>query len=564
MRINYNNSANIACNILNMNNSNLAKSTQRLSSGLKINSAADDAAGLSIAKKMNAQIRGLQQANNNAEDGISLLNIADGAMTEVHDILQRMNELCVQSANGTNSSSDRSYIQTEINGLVEEIDRIANTTQFNAQNLLDGTFALKGFTNSENVKSFAYSDYVNTGTYSISEMTYDYYKNTIISKNSETKKEEKFDVPDEDAIKANLGNEFPDGCKVSAKDDIITINGDDNFEIQLQVNNREPISRAGLVTTTTTSSYYVTKQYNNVAIIDKDTNSRYNLKELYMKKECADDTFADVPANPSVVQDDNFVELSNDLIEQGAMDSSKRIQAIDYTTANIDKPEVKITFNDGSTKEFYLDYSIEEEVAKYGNYKKEDVTRCERQADGSYEVYIRGSATVSYTVPADTIKPPLDNYLHETVKTAKTSYTIEDLEIDITNMGGMRLQVGANEGQVIEVVIPSINTNYLGVDELDVTTEDSATEGIDIVSDAINYVSNIRSKLGAYENRLEHTVTNLDTSEENMTSAYSRIMDVDMAEEMTKYSTYQVLVQSSTSMLSHANENPQSVLRLLQ
>lgn len=563
MRINYNNSANIACNILNMNNSNLAKSTQRLSSGLKINSAADDAAGLSIAKKMNAQIRGLQQANNNAEDGISLLNIADGAMTEVHDILQRMNELCVQSANGTNSSSDRSYIQTEINGLIEEIDRIADTTQFNAQNLLDGTFALKGFTNSENVKSFAYSDYVNTGTYSISEMKYDYYENTIISKNAETKKEEKFDVPDEDAIKNKLGDEFPDGCKVSAKDDIITISGDDNFEIQLQVNNREPISRAGLVTTTTTTAYYITKQYNNVAIIDKDTNSRYNLKELFMKKN-SNAALTDDPTDNGTVQNNNFVELSNDLIEQGGMDSSKRIETIDYITTNIDKPEVKITFNDGSTKQFYLDYSIEEEVAKYGNYKKEDVTRCERQADGSYEVYIRGSATVSYTVPADTIKPPLDNYLHETVKTAKTSYTIEDLEIDITNMGGMRLQVGANEGQVIEVVIPSINTNYLGVDELDVTTEDSATEGIDIVSDAINYISNIRSKLGAYENRLEHTVTNLDTSEENMTSAYSRIMDVDMAEEMTKYSTYQVLVQSSTSMLSHANENPQSVLRLLQ
>lgn len=563
MRINYNNSANIACNILNMNNSNLAKSTQRLSSGLKINTAADDAAGLSIAKKMNAQIRGLQQANNNAEDGISLLNIADGAMTEVHDILQRMNELCVQSANGTNSSSDRSYIQTEINGLIEEIDRIADTTQFNAQNLLDGTFALKGFTNSENVKSFAYSDYVNTGTYSISEMKYDYYENTIISKNAETKKEEKFDVPDEDAIKNKLGDEFPDGCKVSAKDDIITISGDDNFEIQLQVNNREPISRAGLVTTTTTTAYYITKQYNNVAIIDKDTNSRYNLKELFMKKN-SNAALTDDPTDNGTVQNNNFVELSNDLIEQGGMDSSKRIETIDYITTNIDKPEVKITFNDGSTKQFYLDYSIEEEVAKYGNYKKEDVTRCERQADGSYEVYIRGSATVSYTVPADTIKPPLDNYLHETVKTAKTSYTIEDLEIDITNMGGMRLQVGANEGQVIEVVIPSINTNYLGVDELDVTTEDSATEGIDIVSDAINYISNIRSKLGAYENRLEHTVTNLDTSEENMTSAYSRIMDVDMAEEMTKYSTYQVLVQSSTSMLSHANENPQSVLRLLQ
>ena len=490
MRINYNISSIIARNALNINNNRLSGSIQRLSSGYKINSAADDAAGLAISIKMNAQIKSLEQANKNANDGISVVNTADGAMSEMHDILQRMNELAIQSANGTNSDGDRKQIQLEIDQLVQELDRIAETTQFNAQNLLDGTFALKGFTNSENVKSFAYSDYVNTGTYSISEMKYDYYENTIISKNAETKKEEKFDVPDEDAIKNKLGDEFPDGCKVSAKDDIITISGDDNFEIQLQVNNREPISRAGLVTTTTTTAYYITKQYNNVAIIDKDTNSRYNLKELFMKKN-SNAALTDDPTDNGTVQNNNFVELSNDLIEQGGMDSSKRIETIDYITTNIDKPEVKITFNDGSTKQFYLDYSIEEEVAKYGNYKKEDVTRCERQADGSYEVYIRGSATVSYTVPADTIKPPLDNYLHETVKTAKTSYTIEDLEIDITNMGGMRLQVGANEGQVIEVVIPSINTNYLGVDELDVTTEDSATEGIDIVSDAINYISNI-------------------------------------------------------------------------
>ena len=128
----------------------------------------------------------------------------------------------------------------------------------------------------------------------------------------------------------------------------------------------------------------------------------------------------------------------------------------------------------------------------------------------------------------------------------------------------MRLQVGANEGQVIQVEIPALQALYLGVKDLDITTEDKATAAIDIVGDAINQLSGIRAKIGAYANRIEHTITNLDNTEENMTAAYSRIMDVDMATEMTEYSTVQVLVQSSTAMLAQANERPQSVLQLLQ
>ena len=138
------------------------------------------------------------------------------------------------------------------------------------------------------------------------------------------------------------------------------------------------------------------------------------------------------------------------------------------------------------------------------------------------------------------------------------------ITLDLTGMGPMRFQVGANEGQVIEVEIPALNAVNLGVDGLDISTEDAATAAIDIVGKAINQLSAVRAKIGAYANRIEHTITNLDTTEENMTASYSRIMDVDMATEMTEYSTMQVLVQASTAMLSQANERPQQVLQLIQ
>ena len=168
-------------------------------------------------------------------------------------------------------------------------------------------------------------------------------------------------------------------------------------------------------------------------------------------------------------------------------------------------------------------------------------------------------------------KKTLDNYLYSTTETTKTKYDVGEkgkmensITLDLTGMGPMRFQVGANEGQVIEVEIPALNAVNLGVDGLDISTEDAATAAIDIVGKAINQLSAVRAKIGAYANRIEHTITNLDTTEENMTASYSRIMDVDMATEMTEYSTMQVLVQASTAMLSQANERPQQVLQLIQ
>ncbi len=164
----------------------------------------------------------------------------------------------------------------------------------------------------------------------------------------------------------------------------------------------------------------------------------------------------------------------------------------------------------------------------------------------------------------------LDDFLYTKTMTTCTEYTIGNntaddcLKIDVTGMGAMIVQVGANAGQYMELEIPSMSAANLGVDRIDLTTEESARLAIDDVSDAIVQLSAIRSRIGAYSNRLEHTITNLDTTEENITSAYSRIMDVDMAAEMTEYSTVQVLVQASTSMLAQANERPQQVLQLLQ
>ena len=238
MRINYNVSSIIARNALNNNDTRLSNSIQRLSSGLKINSAADDAAGLAISLKMNAQIKGLEQANQNANDGVSVVNTADGAMSEMHDILQRMNELAIQSANGTNADSDREQIQLEIDQLVEELDRIAETTQFNAQNLLDGSYAYKGYTNTENIKVMSYSDGVSSGTYAIKELTYYHYEDTIKdyaayieqSPEGEVTHEDSYAAASADDIKAALVTDeqdgmkaFPEGSKVIVDDDNVII-----------------------------------------------------------------------------------------------------------------------------------------------------------------------------------------------------------------------------------------------------------------------------------------------------------------------------------------------------
>ena len=562
MRINYNISSIIARNALNINNNRLSGSIQRLSSGYKINSAADDAAGLAISIKMNAQIKSLEQANKNANDGISVVNTADGAMSEMHDILQRMNELAIQSANGTNSDGDRKQIQLEIDQLVQELDRIAETTQFNAQNLLDGSFAYKGYTNTENIKVMSYSDGVSSGTYSIKQLSYYHYEDTIKdhaayvenSPEGEVTHEDRYKAASADDIKAALVTNdqitadegmrgFPDGARVIVKNENVIIEAENDFQVKLSLNDRKAIDGSG-VTTTSVSTYYITTDcYKNITVTNQEGTIKYNVSELNIIKDWGKDkTMGKDPANPTTPGISYHTGSEEEGLRHLTEDFAKFFNGVN--------PDVEYTVTSCAVDETTGDITI--------GYKDiENMAGAEETY--TFKLFQEGKTT------------ELKDSLHTHTDTVKTEYKVGDMNDDtqninlnLTGMGPMRIQVGANEGQVIQIEIPSLGTEYLGVDGLNITTEEKATEAIDVITEAIDYLSGIRSKVGAYCNRIEHTVTNLDVTEENMTASYSRIMDVDMAKEMTEYSTVQVLVESSTAMLAQANERPQSVLQLLQ
>ncbi len=621
MRVNYNVSSIIARNAMNNNDKRVAASTKKLSSGYKINSAADNAAGLAIARRMNAQIKSLQEANQSANDGLSALNTADGAMAEIHDILQRMNELAIQSANGTNADSDRTMIQTEIDQLVSEIDRIAKTTEFNSQNLLDGSFALKAYTNIDNVKVMSHTEGVATGTYVIGQLKYYHYEDMTTRYSTEETKEkdpdgkvvdikyelkeeqktekERYEVNNEkDLLKNNLVTSasismyekkadgtgidqvkaFPDGSKVTVEDGNIVIKAQGDFEMKISVNDRVPIDNAGgptviknpstanpplaadavdSITTTykneatggtvvTTTSFSSVECYRNIAV-KGDDGKRYTISELNFFKNV--DSAGKELADPGL---DIYTDYKGDKGNSLKDDFAKYFKEKNPGCAvGIDG----VTWNE-NTNTFTIKYTTID--GKTGDKKEGN--------EANFELY---KDTNEYGAEMATQKT-LDDYLYTKTMTTRTEYTIgsnqpdDCLKIDVTGMGPMIVQVGANAGQYMELEIPSMSAENLGVDKVDLTTEESARLAIDDVSDAIVQLSAIRSRIGAYSNRLEHTITNLDTTEENITAAYSRIMDVDMATEMTEYSTVQVLVQASTSMLAQANERPQQVLQLLQ
>ena len=360
MKVNSNIQAMIAGNVLRNNETRQSESTERLSSGYRLNHAKDNPAGMAISNRMRAQIASLNKANQNASNAVNVIETAEGALSEIQNMVQRMNELSVKAANGTNTTEDREAIQKEIDQLTSEVKRVARDTEYNGQNLLGGEQKMKGYTNYPNVG-------VNVVDYDV---------------------------------------DFPNG---KYKLDISSLN--------------------------------------NPKITTIDGNPVTNLKNI----ECKDG----------------------------------------FCTATM--------------------------------------------ADGSKLV-------VSYT---ETNHPA-------------------DVEVDVTGIGGMKIQVGASEGQEITVAIPEISLENLGLAGIDVRTEDGAKKALDMTKNAISFISSVRSRLGAYENRFENTISNLDVATENLTRSYSTIKDTDMADEMVDYTTLQVLVQAGTSMLSQANEQPQQALQLLQ
>ena len=445
-----------------------AKSTEKLSSGYKINRAADDAAGLTISEKMRKQIRGLDKASSNAQDGVSSVQTAEGALTEVHSMLQRMNELAVQSANGTNSSDDRQAIQDEVDQLTTEIDRVAETTKFNEIYLLKG-------------------DNSNT-------------KNVYMKGHD-----------------AGLKGTLTDGAK-SATFTMDALQAGDKYTI------------AGKEYTIGSATTEVT------ALIDKantdataDTANKtvdVNGKTYTITYNAAGNTIADA--------DGTAITLDN--LKKAVTGGSKVTYGNTSLTAMTDADTDGVDDDDSSiiTKNV-AETKIKAELLTANNIGTVDQ-----------------AATVEDANTAN----------------GKTSYTINKGYATVADTLSFNLHVGADADMTnkITVDIDTMNSANLGIKGLNVTDKNgsAATYAIDAISDAISKVSSQRSALGAVQNRLEHTIDNLDNISENTSSAESRIRDTDMAKEMVNYSKNNILAQAGQSMLAQANQSNQGVLSLLQ
>lgn len=402
MRINHNLMSMNTNRQLGVNRGATQKSLEKLSSGLRINRAGDDAAGLAISEKMRGQIRGLDQASRNSSDSISLIQTAEGALNETHSILQRMRELAVQSANDTNTDDDRNELQAEVKQLVSELDRIANTTEFNTKKLLDG----------------------------------------------------------------------------SAKGVAAEISG------SVKVNN------------------------NSALAIDE--TSLASLQAAAGTDSLKDGAYMLIRVND------------------------------DATTATVDTADYKLIGPDG--KEITLSTSSDIQVGTNG---------------------LTFATSIIGTAAANTLTiTGLDEKMAvgESMTFVLGKHEDATSELDNSIMG----QIGANSGQTMFISIGSMKAEDIGVSDIDISSKWGAATAIETVNNAISKVSHQRSSLGAIQNRLEHTINNLDTASENLQASESRIRDVDMAKEMTEYTKNNILTQAAQAMLAQANQQPQSVLQLLQ
>lgn len=427
MKINSNIQAQIANSVLKTNESKYSKSTEKLSSGYKLNHASDSPAGMAISNKMNAQIRSLNKARDNAKNGVNVVQTADGALTEVHEMLQRLNQLSVKAANGVMSESDREAVQEEVDQLLKEIDRVAADTEYNTQNLLGGYQAMKGYNLTEN----------------------------------STMKVQNYDV------------DFPAGKYQ------VTL---DASKTSIQVWNE------------------ASQVYQNVTGLRSITVEDEEKVEILQK----DSGKVDDEGNPIMVEEIQRTDIGG---------------------------KITVVLSDGS--DLVIRYKPEDRPVKADATDPSDP-----------------GAPVDPSDPGTPADPPATNR--------------NVAEFDITGIGGMKIQVGTSAGKEIQVVIPKMGTLDMGIQDLFVRTKEDATAAIDKIAKAIDYVSKARARIGAYQNRLESTITSLDENIENLTESYSTIKDVDMAEEMVNYTTLQVLVQAGTSMLTQANEQPQQALQLLQ
>ena len=460
--------------MLGLTQSSQAKSTEKLSSGYKINRAADDAAGLSISEKMRKQIRGLTQASANAEDGISTVQTAEGALNEVQDMLQRMNELAVKASNGTNSENDRTYIQNEIDQLTTEIDRVAETTKFNE------TYLLKG--DKDAVKGYSYT----------------YGKATA-----------------ENAAICGKLNTTATGSNTGLRVKVETAGTASAEASKLQNELLKALQKSGARITVAAGATSTANAAISVDGYDIDADGKVSKdgKATNIKL-----TLTGTASNTSTVAKSDTVTL-----DSGAVTTAAKTDRVAY----YDKDGNKISEN-------ALANYFTANAAGTNGTKLKDATL--------YDEFRNKITTIGNT----------------------------DVTATKDQVGSLKLSlhVGADatSNNKIELNLDAMSAKGLGVNgiRVDGATSDNADAAIETIKEAIQKVSTQRSALGAVQNRLEHTISNLDNVVENTTSAESAIRDTDMATEMVKYSNNNILSQAGQAMLAQANQSNQGVLSLLQ
>lgn len=517
MRINTNVSAIVSNNALQKAQNRLSKSIARLSSGYKINSSSDDAAGYAISEKMKLQLRGLSQADNNASDGVSVLYTAEGGLEEIQAMLARMKELTVQAANDTNSVEERSAIQNEINSLNAEIDRISNDTEFNSQTLINGNLARRVYSNYETVNQIEISDNFIAGDYGIT-VTQDPRQavaaaaGTISMGASDTITKEQagtisingyaVEVYEGDNLNTIMTNLIDAADKTGGKAFVITAGAGNDTK----ANGSE---YAGYVPQTSYTG--------NSLVIMTD---RYGSSQSLMIK-CDNAELAGMLGISEAATEEGMYAEGSDIQSEFTLDADgKRVGFED--SAIMSANGTRVTVKDVNNKTFTVD------------------------------------------IPGNTAGTTFNDTGRVNGKSMATSASTANIVQEVTDIGTMSVHVGANENQVVLIDIPEVSSYTLGTENINVMTSISAQASIAIVDEAVQYANKVRSSLGAYENRFEHTTSNIGTATENLTSAISTMTDTDMAEEMTEYTSLNVLTQAATSILAQANERPSTVLQILQ
>jgi Flagellin and related hook-associated proteins len=584
MIINHNLAGNNAIRNMNTNSANASKSMQKLASGLRVNSAADDAAGLAISEKMRGQIRGLDQASSNAQDGISMTQTAEGALSETQSILQRMRELAVQSGNDTNVTVDRSEIQKEMNQLSSEINRIGNTTEFNTQKVLAGD----GKVNLTETGKTTNTNLIN-GDVTTTEAT-----QTV-----------------------TIGAAATNGqtAEFTLNGQKITLTFATNPGVNADENNLD-----GKATNVTGNSatIYLNNATATAPVADSANTAAAAISAALKQVIASNDTLKGNFSVDGTVAGAITVAATSTGLFKGA-DGNIAASTGTVTGAATGTASVGVTNEVKAVADDVVDFSSVTTAALAQNFVGKGFTVGDKQIEfynadkGAYTgsaigVNISGVSTAQGMIDAvvNQAGPKVSDVVFSNGTTAgklKVTAVVggeTGNDIRVTDGGVQKsfeatLQVGANQGQQFKIDINDMraaaidvtstaggtdsatgakyttsNTVTNGTDSvtreasLDVSTATNATNAVKTLNNAIEKVSSERSKLGAFQNRLEHTIANLGTSSENLTSAESRIRDVDMAKEMSTFSKNNILSQAAQAMLAQANQQPQQVLQLLR